>query len=117
MTAKPPDPAALLRRLPVPELDADHAEDDDLRRIELRRVILEIAEIDHAAEIAEVTAAVTRLRRATRPPAGPDDKNRPAAAPDDKNRPTAGPDDKDQPAGGPDNKDRPSTGPGDKGRS
>ena len=55
MTAKPPDPAALLRRLPEPELDVDQAEDDDLRRIELRRVVLEVAEIDHAAEIAEVT--------------------------------------------------------------
>jgi hypothetical protein len=57
-----PTRAALLRRLPRPELDVDRDDDDDIRRIELRRAVLEIAEIDHAEEIRQVTAAVARLR-------------------------------------------------------
>jgi hypothetical protein len=58
-----PDPAAMLRNLPEPALDIDEEAGDDLRRIELRRSILDIAEVTHAAEADLVRAAVDRFRR------------------------------------------------------
>ncbi|GGR86911.1 hypothetical protein GCM10010169_33910 [Micromonospora fulviviridis] len=57
-----PEPAAMLDRLPAPELDIDEDAGEDLHRIELRRMILEIAEIGHAQEIAAVEAAAERFR-------------------------------------------------------
>jgi hypothetical protein len=53
--------AGLLDRLKQPELDVDETDDEDLRHLELRRVLLEVAELDHAQEIALVRAAVARF--------------------------------------------------------
>lgn len=58
-----PEPATMLDRLPAPELEIDEEAGEDLHRIELRRMILEIAEIGHAQQIAAVEAAVERFRR------------------------------------------------------
>jgi hypothetical protein len=60
-----PAPAAMVDRLPVPELDIDEDAGEDLHRIELRRMILEVAEIGHAQELAAVEAAVAKFRRGT----------------------------------------------------
>ncbi len=57
----------LLGRLPEPELDTDDTDDEDLRHLELRRVILEVAELDHAQEIALVRSAVARFGPAGAP--------------------------------------------------
>ncbi|RJQ75386.1 hypothetical protein D5S17_21080 [Pseudonocardiaceae bacterium YIM PH 21723] len=52
--------ADALGELPEPELTLpEDAMGDVLRRIELRRSILAIAELDHAAETALVNAVVT----------------------------------------------------------
>jgi hypothetical protein len=59
----PPSRAMLLSRLPRPELDLEDSDDDDVRRIELRRAALEIAEIDHPAEITLTLAAAARYRK------------------------------------------------------
>ena len=57
-------PADFLSQLPEPELDfTDEAMGDTMRRIELRRAILSIAELDHSTETALVTAVVTRKNR------------------------------------------------------
>ncbi|MCY1139636.1 hypothetical protein OWR29_16675 [Actinoplanes sp. Pm04-4] len=56
--------AGLLDRLKRPELDVDETDDEDLRHLELRRVVLEVAELDHAQEIALVRAAVARFGKA-----------------------------------------------------
>jgi hypothetical protein len=63
MTDRLPDRATLLARLRRPELDRDEADDDDVRRIELRRAMLEIAEVDQAAELALAQAVADRYRR------------------------------------------------------
>jgi hypothetical protein len=60
-----PEPVAMLDRLPVPELDIDEVAGDDLRRIELRRAILEIAEVGHAQELAAVETAAERFSGGT----------------------------------------------------
>jgi len=53
-------PADCLRRLPEPTLEiTGSAQGDDLRRIELRRSTLAIAELDHISETALVRAVVT----------------------------------------------------------
>jgi hypothetical protein len=62
-----PTRAELLARLPRPELDPDEVDDDDVRRIELRRALLEIAEVDHEAEIALALDAAARYRKGARP--------------------------------------------------
>jgi hypothetical protein len=54
----------MLDRLPAPALDIDEEAGEDLQRIELRRMILEIAEIGHAQEVAAVEVVVERFRRA-----------------------------------------------------
>jgi len=59
-----PDPAAMLRLLPVPTLEVDDEAGDDLRRIELRRAILDIAEVSHKQEAEAVRDVVERFRRA-----------------------------------------------------
>jgi hypothetical protein len=53
----------MLRNLPEPELDIDDEAGDDLRGIELRLSILDIAEIGHGLEAELVRAAIDRLRR------------------------------------------------------
>ncbi len=58
-----PSRALLLSRLPRPELDLEETDDGDVRRIELRRAALEIAEVDHPAEITLTLAAAARYRR------------------------------------------------------
>lgn len=63
-----PDPVTMLSRLPAPELDIDEDAGDDLRRIELRRAILEIAEVGHAQELAAAEAAAERFRTGTARP-------------------------------------------------
>jgi hypothetical protein len=63
-----PEPAAMLDRLPVPDLDIDEEAGEDLQHLELRRMILEIAEIGHAEEIAAVEAAAARFRGGTARP-------------------------------------------------
>ena len=60
-----PEPAAMLSRLPAPELDIDDDASDDLQRIELRRMILELGEIGHAQEVAAVEEAVDKFRDGT----------------------------------------------------
>jgi hypothetical protein len=57
-----PEPAAMLNRLPAPELEIDEEAGEDLQRIELRRMILEIAEIGHAQEMTAVEAAAEKFR-------------------------------------------------------
>ena len=57
-----PDPETMLGRLPAPELDIDEDAGGDLRRIELRRAILEIAELGHAQELEAVEVAAARFR-------------------------------------------------------
>jgi hypothetical protein len=57
-----PDPSTMLDRLPAPELDIDEEAGEDLQRIELRRMILEVAEIGHAQEMAAVEAAAEKFR-------------------------------------------------------
>ncbi|GAA0931072.1 hypothetical protein [Virgisporangium aurantiacum] len=57
--------AALLDKLPEPALDLDDdAAAAGVRRYELRRSILTIAELDHGSEIRIVRAAADRLGRA-----------------------------------------------------
>ncbi|MEU7481151.1 hypothetical protein AB0A63_34595 [Lentzea sp. NPDC042327] len=57
MARKHISPADCLDELPEPELEfTDEAMGDSMRRIELRRSILAIAELDHPAETALVTA-------------------------------------------------------------
>jgi hypothetical protein len=58
-------PAACLRRLPEPALDIDEHDNPltDSRRVELRRSVLTLAEVNHVAEIRLVQAVVERLRR------------------------------------------------------
>jgi len=57
-------PADCLSELPDPELEfTDEAMGDTMRRIELRRSILSIAELDHATETALVSAVVSKNRR------------------------------------------------------
>ena len=63
-----PEPAAMLSRLPTPELDIDEDASDDLQRIELRRMILEVAEIGHAQEVAAVEEAAGKFRGGTARP-------------------------------------------------
>jgi len=57
-----PDPATMLRRLPPPALDIDEDAGDDLRRIELRKSILDIAEVGHGPEAAVARAVAERFR-------------------------------------------------------
>ena len=57
-------PAECLRLLPAPELEfTDEAMGDTMRQIELRRSILSIADVDHAAETKLVNAVVARKRK------------------------------------------------------
>jgi hypothetical protein len=57
--------AALVDKLPEPALDLDDdAATADVRRYELRRSILVIAELDHGSEIRTVRAAASKLGRA-----------------------------------------------------
>ncbi|MGW6929855.1 hypothetical protein ACWGE0_07270 [Lentzea sp. NPDC054927] len=64
MVRKQVSPADLLGELPEPELEfSDDAAGDTMRRIELRRSILAIAELDHATETALVTAVVSKRRK------------------------------------------------------
>jgi hypothetical protein len=57
--------AAFLDKLPEPALDLDDAAAaEDVRRYELRRSILTIAELDHGTEIGIVRAAASKLGRA-----------------------------------------------------
>ena len=61
-------PAECLSQLPEPELEfTDDAMGDTMRRIELRRSIMSIAELDHAAETALVNAVATKKRKKGRP--------------------------------------------------
>lgn len=58
-------PAACLSRLPEPVLDLDSdVLGEDLRRVELRRSILALAELDHVSEILLVEAVVAAWRAA-----------------------------------------------------
>ncbi|WP_328473285.1 hypothetical protein OHA21_12100 [Actinoplanes sp. NBC_00393] len=67
MTREPvpalPEPDSLLRELPEPALEIDEDMSADLRRIELRRAVLDIAEIGHDREVELVRAAVEQIRR------------------------------------------------------
>ena len=63
MARKRMSPAECLGELPEPELEfTDEAMGDSMRRIELRRAILAIADLDHAAQTALV-AAVAKKRQ------------------------------------------------------
>lgn len=63
MAGKHMSPAECLGQLPEPELEfTDEAMGDTMRRIELRRTIQSIADLDHATETALVTAVVTNKR-------------------------------------------------------
>jgi hypothetical protein len=56
--------ADCLDQLPEPELEfTDDAAGDTMRRIELRRSIMSIAELDHATETALVKAVVAKKRK------------------------------------------------------
>jgi hypothetical protein len=61
-------PAACLARLPEPKLDleADNPA-DELRRVELRRSILMISELDHVSEIVLVEAVISAFRQGGAP--------------------------------------------------
>ncbi|GAB2845687.1 hypothetical protein GCM10027200_52320 [Lentzea nigeriaca] len=64
MLRKHLSPADCLGQLPEPELEfTDEATGDTMRRIELRRSILAIAELDHAAQTALVNAVVAKQRK------------------------------------------------------
>jgi hypothetical protein len=64
MARKQLSPAGCLNELPEPELEfTDEAVGDTMRRVELRRSILSIAGLDHAAETALVKAVVARKRK------------------------------------------------------
>ena len=57
-------PADCLSQLPEPDLEfTDESMGDTMRRIELRRSILSIAELDHAAETALVNAVAAKKRK------------------------------------------------------
>lgn len=57
-------PEALLRRLPEPELEPDESDPtEDLRRVELRRSVFSIGQLDHVSEITLVNAVVDAVRR------------------------------------------------------
>lgn len=60
--ARPLTPAQCLDLLPEPELgDVDVAHGGDLFRVDLRRALRAIAELDHVTESALVRAAVTAV--------------------------------------------------------
>ncbi len=64
MLGKHMSPTDCLSQLPEPELEfTDEAMGDTMRRIELRRSILSIAELDHATETALVTAVVAKAKK------------------------------------------------------
>lgn len=64
MAEKHVSPADCLSRLPEPVLEfTDEAMGDTMRRIELRRSILAIAELDHATETALVTAVAAQAKK------------------------------------------------------
>lgn len=56
-------PADCLRALPDPELDlAAASPGDELRGAELRRAVLQVAQLDHVSETTQVRAVVVRVR-------------------------------------------------------
>ena len=63
-------PADCLRTLPDPELDLSATSPgDELRGAELRRAVLQVAQLDHISETTQVRAVVVRVRDQV-PPVG-----------------------------------------------
>ncbi|MET1073045.1 MAG: hypothetical protein ABWY11_10410 [Umezawaea sp.] len=56
-----PVPAECLDELPSLELDVSADGGDELSRVELRRAVLSIAEVDHIAEVDLVSAVVDAM--------------------------------------------------------
>jgi len=56
-------PADCLRTMPDPTLDvAAMAPSDELRGAELRKAVLQVAQLNHVSETAQVRATVTNVR-------------------------------------------------------
>ena len=63
-------PADCLRTLPDPRLDAEAlTPGSELRGAELRRAVLQVAQLDHVGETAQVRAVVVNVRGSV-PPVG-----------------------------------------------